>query len=360
MLLATTIELTDGLVAHGLPGQGRLAEVADSARYDARHVHTDLLVVGAGPTGLSRRADRSAGGRQGRRGRRPVRSRRVAAGQCRAHRRRPCAGLGPTCHRRAGRFPRRPAPAAHHRVRALRRRVRPRAGAAHRPPRRPQRRATCRGSASGASAHGACSWRPARTSGPSCSPTTTGPASCSPAPLAPSCTATAFWPGRAAVVFTCDDSAYAAAVDLADAGVEVRAVVDARPRPPAVWRAACASRGIPVSAGQVVTATEGVERVSPRRSWRPSSTGCPASRTASTAICCWSAAAGTPRSTCSARRAESCATTPRSGRSSRPSHWPRRRSRGRRPGVFDLAGCLVDGHAGAATATDGLGVDRRR
>ena len=55
MLLATTIELTDGLAAHGIPGQGRLADVADSARYDARHVHPDLLVVGAGPAGLSPR-----------------------------------------------------------------------------------------------------------------------------------------------------------------------------------------------------------------------------------------------------------------------------------------------------------------
>ncbi|MGB3485366.1 MAG: (2Fe-2S)-binding protein, partial [Mycobacterium sp.] len=49
MLLATTIELFDGLVARGIPGQGRLAEVADTARYDATHVHTDVLVVGAGP-----------------------------------------------------------------------------------------------------------------------------------------------------------------------------------------------------------------------------------------------------------------------------------------------------------------------
>ena len=53
MLLATTIELTDGLAAHGLPGRGRLADIADSARYDSRHVHADLLVVGAGPTGLT-------------------------------------------------------------------------------------------------------------------------------------------------------------------------------------------------------------------------------------------------------------------------------------------------------------------
>ena len=53
MLLATTVELYDGLVAHGLPGQGRLAEVVDSARYDAVHHHVDVLVVGAGPAGLT-------------------------------------------------------------------------------------------------------------------------------------------------------------------------------------------------------------------------------------------------------------------------------------------------------------------
>src|SRR5919202_3529522 len=52
MLLATTVELSDGLVAHGLPGQGRLADVPDSARYDAVHRHVDVLVVGAGPAGL--------------------------------------------------------------------------------------------------------------------------------------------------------------------------------------------------------------------------------------------------------------------------------------------------------------------
>ncbi len=52
MLLATTIELTDGLVARGIPGRGRLADVPDTARYDRRHAHCDVLVVGAGPAGL--------------------------------------------------------------------------------------------------------------------------------------------------------------------------------------------------------------------------------------------------------------------------------------------------------------------
>jgi sarcosine oxidase, subunit alpha len=53
MLLATTVELFEGLVARGIPGQGRLAEIADTAKYDATHVHADVLVAGAGPAGLA-------------------------------------------------------------------------------------------------------------------------------------------------------------------------------------------------------------------------------------------------------------------------------------------------------------------
>ncbi|MFD8212502.1 sarcosine oxidase subunit alpha family protein [Streptomyces sp. NPDC059697] len=53
MLPATTVELYDGLVASSLTGQGRLATEPDPARYDAVHAHCDLLVVGAGPAGLA-------------------------------------------------------------------------------------------------------------------------------------------------------------------------------------------------------------------------------------------------------------------------------------------------------------------
>ncbi len=53
MLPATTVELYEGLVASSLPGQGRLATEPDPARYDAVHAHCDLLVVGAGPAGLA-------------------------------------------------------------------------------------------------------------------------------------------------------------------------------------------------------------------------------------------------------------------------------------------------------------------
>ncbi len=67
--------------------------------------------------------------------------------------------------------------------------------------------------------------------------------------------------GREVVVFTTDDSAYAAAIDLADAGATVRAVVDARPEAPGPWAGMCADRGIEVRTGSVVTGTSGTDRV---------------------------------------------------------------------------------------------------
>ena len=53
MLLATTVELYEGLTATGLSGRGRLDPTPDQAVYDKMHVHTDVLVVGAGPAGLA-------------------------------------------------------------------------------------------------------------------------------------------------------------------------------------------------------------------------------------------------------------------------------------------------------------------
>ena len=68
-------------------------------------------------------------------------------------------------------------------------------------------------------------------------------------------------PGSRAVVFTNNDSAYAAAADLAAAGVAVQAIVDPRADPggPAVGRARDA--GIEIAAGQAVVDTAGRGRV---------------------------------------------------------------------------------------------------
>ena len=52
LVQAATVELVDGLVACGIAGQGRLTDAPDQARYDRKHTHTDTLVVGAGPAGL--------------------------------------------------------------------------------------------------------------------------------------------------------------------------------------------------------------------------------------------------------------------------------------------------------------------
>ncbi|CAN5340818.1 2Fe-2S iron-sulfur cluster-binding protein [soil metagenome] len=62
-------------------------------------------------------------------------------------------------------------------------------------------------------------------------------------------------PGRRAVVFGAHDGALAAAVDLADAGVEVAAVLDVRTEVGAALRHALAERGIEVLPGSAVTGT---------------------------------------------------------------------------------------------------------
>ncbi|MFM9369973.1 sarcosine oxidase subunit alpha family protein [Streptomyces sp. Da 82-17] len=53
MLPATAVELYDGLTATTLSGMGVLDPTPDTSVYDKKYVHTDVLVVGAGPAGLA-------------------------------------------------------------------------------------------------------------------------------------------------------------------------------------------------------------------------------------------------------------------------------------------------------------------
>ncbi|MEU2711567.1 sarcosine oxidase subunit alpha family protein [Streptomyces sp. NPDC007205] len=62
MLPATTVELYDGLSATTLSGMGRLDPNPDPAVYDKKYVHTDVLVVGAGPAGLAAAAAAAGSG----------------------------------------------------------------------------------------------------------------------------------------------------------------------------------------------------------------------------------------------------------------------------------------------------------
>ena len=67
MLRATTVPIEDGLRVASLAGRGRLEAsgagqrpalwrrppTGDPGRFDARHAHCDVLVIGAGPAGLA-------------------------------------------------------------------------------------------------------------------------------------------------------------------------------------------------------------------------------------------------------------------------------------------------------------------
>ena len=53
MLPATRIAITEGLNAEYLSGLGTLDPQQDELVYDHKHVHTDVLIVGAGPAGLA-------------------------------------------------------------------------------------------------------------------------------------------------------------------------------------------------------------------------------------------------------------------------------------------------------------------
>jgi glycine cleavage system aminomethyltransferase T len=64
-------------------------------------------------------------------------------------------------------------------------------------------------------------------------------------------------PGRRAVVFTNNSYAYRTGLDLAAAGIEVAAIIDARPAPAGPLVAAARARGIVVRAGHAVVATKG-------------------------------------------------------------------------------------------------------
>lgn len=260
MLTATTVELYDGLVARGLPGQGRLADRPDPARYDAVHAHCDVLVVGAGPAGLIAALTAAhAGARVV-----LVDEQSEAGGSLLGSQdlldEAPALDWVSRAVDELAAYPdvrilQRTTAFGHYDdgfVLALEKRT-DHLGAAAAAGKARQRvwRIRTRHVVVAAGAHE----RPIVFTGND-----------RPGIMLAGAARTylnryGVLAGRSVVVFTSDDAAYRAAIDLADAGAEVAAVIEARPSAPAHWAAECARRGIDVRAGHVVTGTSGTNRI---------------------------------------------------------------------------------------------------
>jgi len=260
MLLATSIELYQGLAAHGLPGQGRLAGQPDPARYDAVHAHCDLLVIGAGPAGISAALTAArAGARVLLVDEQPATGGSLTGSGDRLAGRPATEWVSGVLGELAG-YPdarvltRTTAFGCYDDgyVLAVQRRTVHLGAAA---PRHLSRQRIWRIRARHVILATGAHERPVAFAD------NDRPGIMLAGAARSYLHRHGVLAGREVVLFTTNDSAYPAALDLADAGAQVLAVADARQQPPPGWAARCRRRGIYVRAGQVVTGTTGTDRV---------------------------------------------------------------------------------------------------
>jgi sarcosine oxidase subunit alpha len=253
---ATSVELYEGLRARSLAGRGRLGDAPDPSRYDKTNAHCDVLVVGGGVTGLAAAgAAAAAGARVIMLDEQPYLGGRLLDEDVQLEGRSGSEWAEETVARLADAgdivvLPRTTALGIydHGYVIAAERRTE------HLPPAARPRQARQR------------LWRiRAReivlTTGAIERPIVFADNDLPGVMLAGAAQAYAnryaVRPGRRAVVFTANDSAYRAAADLVARGVEMAALIDARPAPPEHLVAPLREAGVEVLAGAAVVAAHG-------------------------------------------------------------------------------------------------------
>ncbi len=253
MLTATTVPLRDGLAASGLPGQGRLATEPDSARYDAMNVHCDVLVAGGGPAGLAAARDAA---RSGARVILADADTEFGGGLLGTDELLDAAPATRWVQRTVEELATYPDVQLLDRTNVLGHHddnyvvaVQNRGEDA--PSRQRIWRIRAREIVLATGSHE----RPL-----------VFPGNDRPGTMLASSTRAYLHrygvvPGRRAVVFTTNDSAYAAAIDLHDAGVDIAAIADVRDVVSTYWASLCVQRGITVRSGVTVAGTSGTARV---------------------------------------------------------------------------------------------------
>ncbi len=254
MLPATTVELRDGLEATGLPGRGRLATQDDPARYDTMHAHCDVLVVGGGPAGLAAALSAARSGA------------RVIVADADTEFGGSLLGSGEALDGVvATEWVRRTTAelATWPEVRLLSHTTvfgyyedNYLVAVEHRGDDASSRQRVWRIRAREVVLATGAHERPLVFGG------NDRPGIMLAGSARTYVNRYAVLPGRRAVVFTTNDSAYAAAIDLHDAGVEIAAIVDARDVVSTYWASLCVERGIRIHADTGVGSTSGRDRIS--------------------------------------------------------------------------------------------------
>ncbi len=170
-------------------------------------------------------------------------------------------------------------------------------------------------------------------------------------------------PGKRAVVFTNNDSAYRTAIGLAEAGVDVPAIIDLRPNPGGGLVDQARQLGLPMLAGYSVSAVSGRSRVSGLQAVRLSADGTgimPGLRTEVTCDTLLISGGWNPLVSLFSQSRGKLAFDAAAGAYVPGTSTQEERSVGACRGTVGLRDCIAEGYAAGAEAAEHLGLSAKR